>query len=231
MASRYLPQIRIGEIGEEGQRRLLGSSVLIVGCGALGSALAMYLSAAGVGHIFLCDFDTIELSNLHRQVFYKESETGMSKARILAQRIAELNSEVQVTVIEELVRRPLLNNLKDKFSLIADCADNPSTTYLLDSFCVENEVILSTAGISGWKAQIFTYCPSGGSLSYGDIFPRPSEGTGVLPCSVAGITGATAAFAASLQCAEIIKSLIGLETESSRLVTANLLSDQFKTFC
>lgn len=227
---RYIPQSRLLEIGEEGQNRLLNSHVLIVGCGALGSPVAMYLAGAGVGHITIADFDTVEISNLHRQVFYTESEIGKGKAEILKKRILELNSDVKVNVLEKLVTKKLLESLKDGFDLIVDAADNPATTYMLDEFCYVKGVPLSIAGVTEWRAQVFFYYP--GSMRYSEIFPRPADdNSSLLPCSVAGITGPVAAFAASLQSSDVIKYFVkAKEIGKSRLITANLLSDSFDVF-
>lgn len=227
--NRYIPQIRLDEIGEQGQSRLSGSRILIVGCGALGSPMAMYLAGAGVGHITIADFDNVETSNLHRQVFYTEKEVGLGKAELLGKRMRELNSEISIQVADHLVTKKWLESRQEKFDLIADAADNPATTYMLDAFCAENGIPLSTAGVSEWKAQIFFYLP--GSTRYSDVFERPSEGSGILPCSIAGITGPLASFAASIQSIDIIKHLAGVEaSRSSRLISADLLNNRIEVF-
>lgn len=225
MDRRYLPQMRLEEIGEEGQRVLSEAHVLVVGCGALGSAVAMYLAGAGTGHLTLADFDTVETSNLHRQVFYTEKEAGVSKAECLKKRIGQLNSDVKVDTWEKLVTKQLLENSGNDFTLIADCADNPATTYMLDTYCRDNSLPLVTAGIRGWEAQTFIYAP--GSLSYADIIEPPAHDAELLPCSLTGITGPTAAFAASLQTVEIMKAILGVGGKKSRLITADLLHSRF----
>lgn len=225
MISRYLPQSRLPEIGKEGQERLAKARVLIVGCGALGAPVAMYLAGAGVGKLVIADFDNVELSNLHRQVFYSETELGLNKAERLKRRIEALNSDVSVETWTALVSRKILETKGTEFDAIADCADNPSSTYMLDEFCRGNGIPLSIAGVSDWRAQVFTALP--GSLSYGDIIPKPAYEGGILPCSVTGILGPVAAFAASLQAAEIIKILTRNAGNGSKLITANLLTGQF----
>lgn len=225
MEMRYMPQKRVKEIGEEGQRRIESSCVLIVGCGALGSPAAMYLAGAGVGSLIIADFDTVDLSNLHRQVFYTEEGVGTSKAESLKARIQSLNSHVRVEVWQKFVGRKYLDENIGKADLIIDAADNPSTTYMLDTWSRENGLPLVTAGVSGWKAQVFVYYP--GSLSYSDIFPWPEDEGGILPCSIEGIMGPTAALASSIQTAEALKILAGVGDKKSRLMTADLLTDEF----
>ena len=220
---RYIPQVRLPEIGENGQKKLRDSQVLIVGCGALGSPAALYLAGSGVGTITIADFDTIELTNLHRQVFYREKEVGEKKAECLKERILSLNSEVGVEVYNQIVTRKWLEANGRRFTLIIDAADNPATTYMLDEFCSTEGIAFSTAGVSEWRAQVFFYYP--GSANYSDIFPKPSEEQGILPCSLAGIVGPVAAFAASLQAVDVIKYLTGSFPEKqSHLINADLLN-------
>lgn len=223
---RYNAQIRLEEIGRTGQQKLAEARILIVGCGALGSPAAMYLAGAGAGHITIADFDTVELSNLHRQVFYSEEEAGKSKAECLKACIERLNSEISVTVWNKLVTGRQLIASDERFDIIIDAADNPATTYMLDRYCFETGTPLSTAGVSGWTAQVFLYYP--GSVRYSEIFPEPEEGTEILPCSVAGIAGPVAQFASSLQVADAIKVITGAEKNESRLTTANLLTNKFE---
>lgn len=227
-SKRYISQTRVAEIGEKGQEVLARSSVLIIGCGALGSPLAMYLAGTGIGTLILADFDTVDLSNLHRQVFYSESDLGKLKTDVLENRIRGLNHEVNIIKYSTLITERELGKMELKIDMIADCADNPATTYMLDEFCFRNGLPLSTAGVSGWKAQIFTYVP--GNARFSDFFPKPDDSSEVLPCSLTGILGPTAAFGASVQSAEIIKTLLGLETSESTFVSADLLNLDFNKF-
>lgn len=229
MASRYLAQTRVEEFGEQSIGILSNSSVLIVGCGALGSPVAMYLAGAGVGRIVLADFDNVELSNLHRQVFYSEESISRNKAVCLQSQIKALNSEIEVEVWEKFISPVTLTDKNSDFDVIIDAADNPSTTYFLSEFCRSNRIPFSTAGVSGWKAQVFTYIP--GSLSFDDIFPKPQENQGILPCSIAGIAGPTAAFAASIQASETLKILLGQAGKESVLIIGDLLSLEIRKVC
>lgn len=203
----------------------MASKVLIVGCGALGSPIAAYLAGAGIGNITVADFDNVEMSNLHRQVFYSERSIGESKAEWLKATVASLNSEIKVNAHVGLVDKRFLETHAGDYDLIVDAADNPSTTYMLDEFCHKQGLHMSTAGVSEWRAQVFSYIP--GSVRYSEIIPPPEEGCGILPCSMAGIVGPVACFAASLQSVEVIKMILGVISESgSRLITANLLKGE-----
>lgn len=225
VSSRYISQIRLPEIGADGQKLLSSSSVLIVGCGALGSPLAASLAGAGIGRLVIADFDTVEISNLHRQLYYDEVHAGKKKVEVLAERLRSLNSDIEIIPVDALVSHRLLDSLDIVFDVIADCADNPASTYLLQDFCSKKGLPLSTAGVSGWNAQIFTYIP--GSTGYSEIFPKPDDSEGILPCSIAGIIGPTAQLAASIQASEIIKLLLKIGNKKSQLITVDLLNSSF----
>ena len=136
-----------------------------------------------------------------------------------------LNSQAKVEVEGRLVNAKFLRETDKKFDVRQDCADNPATTYLLSDYCRAQGIPLSTAGVSGWQAQVFNYIP--GSTSYSDAFARPEDEGGVLPCSITGIIGPTASFASSLQAAFAIKSVLGIAGTTSTLITANLLNNDF----
>lgn len=192
----------------------------------------MYLAGAGVGHIAIADFDTVDYSNLHRQVFFSEHECGQSKVNLLKAKMEALNSEVNISAISSIVTEKMLSSLdseKHPYDVIVDAADNPDTTYMIDKYCSRMRKPFVSAGVKGWESQIFMYVP--GSLSYSDIFPRPESRAGVLPCSIAGIAGPVAAFAASIMTAEILKFLLNLAPSNSRLISSNLLTGDMSTLC
>lgn len=227
--NRYLPQTRLDEIGTEGQMKLASSTVLIVGCGALGSPCAMLLAGAGVGHVIIADFDTIDISNLQRQFFYKTEEAGAFKSEVLKTRMEELNPDIKVTALQKMVTEQLLSDLPSPPDMIVDAADNPSTTYMLEKYCRKMSIPLSTAGVSGWKGQLYTWLP--GFPSFSDIIPQPEDGCGILPCSLTGIIGPLSSTLSSLQASEVIKTLIGLNSASDpALLTLDLLTNTFNKF-
>ena len=227
--SKYISQIRLPEIGKEGQSRLAGSKVLIVGCGALGSIAAAYLAGAGIGTLGIADFDTVESSNLHRQILYAENDCGKKKAEQLSSHLKSLNPDTDIRIYDEFVREPLLESILNEYDFVIDAADNPATTYLIDRLCVEAAVPYVTAGVSGWQGQIFTWRK--GAPSFSSIFPPPETADGILPCSIAGIFGPVAGIVASIQASEAVKSLLGLDTTLSRsLLTIDLLNNNFSDY-
>lgn len=223
---RYSAQSRLKEIGVEGQRRLKEKTVLIVGCGALGSVAAMYLAGAGVGHLIIADFDTVDISNLHRQVFFSEDDTSKSKVDIIKDRIFKLNPDVEVRIIKQLVTGKILENLEKDVDAIVDAADNPDTTFMIDRFCTDNGIPWTTAGVRGWEAQIFTFKPY--STSYSEIISQESLEGDIMPCSLEGILGPVAGMAAAIQCSEVIKLLLDIGNSlADSLLTINLKDNSF----
>ncbi len=213
-------------IGDEGQQRLLESRVLIIGCGALGSPAAMYLAGAGVGTIGLVDFDTIDPTNLQRQLFYREDEAGKSKAHTLASRIAALNSEIEVKVHECLLTEKNGRDIISDYDFVIEATDNPASKYLIDRLCFEVGRPVVIGGVSGMQGQVTTFAP--GHMRFSDFFPVPPEEQGVLPCAVNGVLGPAAGVISSIQASEAIKYLSGFGTPLiDRLLTVDLGSDRF----
>lgn len=132
----FIRQTTLPEIGEIGQEKLNKSKIAIIGCGGLGSVAAVYLAASGIGQLHLIDYDTIDLSNLHRQVFYRRDQVGKSKAKILAAYIREISPYVEVSFTEEPITKSNINEHLKAFSLIVDCTDSLATKYLMNDYCV-----------------------------------------------------------------------------------------------
>lgn len=223
--SRYARNISVECIGEKGQKKLLESKVLIVGCGALGSVTAMYLAGAGVGNITIADFDTIDISNLQRQVFYRESDCGKSKARTLAKQMKELNSEIEVETLEVLINETMARHIFNNFDFIIDATDNPASKFIVDRVCEELSMPCCIGGVSGFNGQVSTMLP--GSIRYRTLFDNDID-SGVLPCSLNGVVGPSAGIVASIQASEAIKHLTGCgETLMNKLLVFDLLTSSF----
>lgn len=222
---RYARNMSVPEIGEEGQARLLGSSVFILGCGALGSIVASYLVGAGVGRIILADYDTIDITNLQRQIQYSESDAGQSKVKKLSCRLSELNSHVKIESVEKLITSRLAKKLFAGCDFIIDASDNPDTKLMVDSVCAELHIPYSIAGVLGLNGQVMTHIV--GSARYSDFF-SPTSADGFTPCSIGGIVGPVAGMIASVQALEAIKYLTGAGTLLiNRLLVFNGLSTRF----
>lgn len=194
-------------IGESGVERIKNGKVLVIGCGALGSLCAMYLAASGVGTLGIADFDTIELSNLQRQLFFDEDQLGKSKAEILRQRINRFNSEIKVEVYIELITEKRAAELFLQYDFIIDGSDNPSTKNMTAKICEELALPYCIGGVREFSGQVMSWSP--GHASYEDIFGDVPQCTGFTPCSLAGVLGPAAGVVASVQAAEAIKHIAG----------------------
>lgn len=213
---RYSRIEMLPEIGREGVEKLNRGSVLIIGCGALGSLSSMYLAASGVGTIGLCDFDTIDLSNLQRQLFFDEASLGKSKAGVLRQRMEALNPHTNVRVYNKMVNEPLASELFKEYDFIIDGSDNPSTKLMTDRVCAKLGKPYTIGGVKEFSGQVMSWAP--GHKRYSEIFGEIPSCSGFTPCSLAGVLGPAAGVVASVQASEAIKYL----TEAAPLLYDSL---------
>ncbi|MCM1153245.1 MAG: HesA/MoeB/ThiF family protein [Muribaculum sp.] len=224
---RYSVNLRLEDFGRSGQKKLLDSRLLIVGCGALGATAAVYAAASGVGTIGLVDFDTIEISNLQRQVLYTEEEAGKSKATTLSNRIRALNRDVDVKT-HKILKTDNAEEIISSYDCIIDAADNSATTYLIEKICNLLEKPYVTAGVAEYHAQLMTHMP--GTTNFSDIFPPEDQNAeGMLPCSAAGVFGPLTGVVASLEASEAVKILSGVgEPIVNKLLIIDLRNNRFK---
>lgn len=220
---RYSRNIMLPEIGKVGQARLISSRVLVIGAGALGSICAMYLAASGIGNITIVDFDTIDISNLQRQLSFSSTDCGKSKAEITKERIAAINPEVKVTVANTMFNRKNAKELLDGVDLAIEGSDNPATKYLLSEKCEELGIPYTLGGVSGFEGQVMSWKP--GATSYRDIFPVPAADGEYLPCSLGGVPGPLTGIVGSIQAMEAIKMICNIGTP---LYNTLLLIDALK---
>lgn len=215
---RYSRQISLDYIGEEGQNKLKKSKVLIIGCGALGSMIAMLLAGAGVGEIGLMDDDEVSLSNLQRQLFFKTEDVGCQKAIKLKESIKALNPEVEVNVRSERMTWQNGKLYLDGYDFIADATDNVSSKLMVEELCEAHNKYCCIAGVRGFHGQVMTIRPGG--IKFGDIFGLRKCG-GERKDKIEGVMGPCASLCASLQASEVIKYLLGKD---------DLLLDMILTF-
>lgn len=225
---RYSRHIILPEIGILGQNKLMTSKVLVIGAGALGSAVLLYLAGAGVGTIGIADSDEVSLSNLQRQVIHKTSTVGTSKLESAKSAILALNPEVKVILHEGYVSPFNIEAIISGYDFIIDCTDNFETKFLINDACVINGKPFSHAGVLRFGGQLMTYVPGKGPCLrclLGDI---PS-GKEVVSCSEAGILGAIAGIVGCNQALETIKFLTNTgELLTGKLLCINGLSMEYK---
>ena len=158
---RYARQINLPEMGVEGQKKLEASSIVVIGAGGLGSPALLYLAAAGVGNITIVDGDTVEASNLHRQILYNELDIGTKKAETAAKKLIGLNSEINVNVISEFLNKENAKEIIQYHDILIDGSDNIATRYVLDEICNEIGMPWVHASIHRFEGQIACFNISG----------------------------------------------------------------------
>ena len=194
---RYNRHLILDGFGQEGQRRLLEAKVLIVGLGGLGSPVAQYLAAAGVGHLGLLDGDNVSLHDLQRQVLHNTSDVGTQKVRSAAQKIQALNPDVQTTEIPLFLSEDNALDIIRDYDFVIDGTDNFSTKYLVNDACVMLGKPFCIGGINRYAGQVMTHLP--GTACYRCLFPEPPEEKDVETCSMVGVLGPIAGMLGTVQ--------------------------------
>jgi sulfur-carrier protein adenylyltransferase/sulfurtransferase len=221
---RYSRHLLLPEVGAAGQRRLLDSSVLLVGTGGLGAPAALYLAAAGVGKIGLVEADRVERSNLQRQILYADADVGRAKVERAAERLRALNPDVEV--IEHPVRIVAENafSILDGYELVLDGTDNFPTRYLLNDACVLKGKADVQASIYRFEGQVSVFDARTGPC-YRCLFPEPPPPELVPNCAEAGVLGILPGLLGTLQASEALKLLLGLgEPLVGRLLIVDALT-------
>ncbi len=226
MEERYERQIALPEIGAAGQARLRESRVLIVGCGAIGSNVAEPLARAGIGGITLVDYDIIELSNLQRQGLVTERDVGRLKAEVLAERLAEVNSEVKVDYQVLRVDPGGIEGLVKGVDIVFDGSDNYPTRYLVNDACVKHGVPWVFAAVAGTYGEVMPVIPERGACLR-CLMPEPPPDAAVLTAGTSGLLNAVPRAIAAIAVAEGIKILLGAIELPTRLVTLDLWQGRF----
>ncbi len=222
---RYSRQIMVPDVGGGGQMRLRQAGVLVVGAGGLGSPAALYLAAAGVGRLGIVDGDTVELSNLHRQILHATADRGRRKVESARTRLLELNPEVDVEVHGVRLTGENAAELMEPYDFVIDGSDNFDTKFLVNDVAVSLRKPFSHAGIVRLQGQTMTVLPPD-SACYRCLFQEPPAPGEVPGCQQAGILGAVAGTIGSLQATEAIKYVVGLE---EHLLVNRLLTYDAKT--
>jgi molybdopterin/thiamine biosynthesis adenylyltransferase/rhodanese-related sulfurtransferase len=220
---RYSRQLAMPEVSVEGQSRLKGSRVLLVGTGGLGSPAGLYLAAAGVGRLGLIDFDAVSVSNLHRQILYSTNDVGRPKLEAARDRLASLNPGITIATHDTRLSSKNALDLFENYDIIVDGSDNFATRYLVNDACVlagKPNVYGSVLRFSG-QASVFGL---DGGPCYRCLYPEPPPPGLVPDCDEAGVLGVLPGIIGSIQAAEAIKLIIGAGVSlSGRLLLLDAL--------
>jgi len=209
---RYDRQIMIGEIGQEGQEKLKRSRVVIAGAGGLGSPIAIYLTAAGIGMIRMIDHDQVTLSNLNRQILHWEEDIGRKKVDSARTKLRSLNSAVEIEAIAETVTEGKVSQLVDGCDVIVDAMDNLPTRYILNRCAIQKNIPFFHGAVNGFEGRVMTIIP-GKTACLRCMYRGP------VPQEKFPVIGVAPAVIGIIQATEVIKHLVGI----GKLLTNRLL--------
>lgn len=209
---RYARHILLDELGIEGQEKLLAAKVLVVGAGGLGSPAAMYLASAGVGHIILADHDTVEISNLQRQILHATDRLGQLKAESGRQTMLALNPTIQVETRTLRMEPEMLDAQIGLVDLVVDCTDNFATRHAINRSCVLHKKPLVSGAAIRFEGQVSVFDPrQEDAPCYHCLFPE-AEDVEAVTCATTGVFAPLVGIIGSMQAAEAIKVLAGIGT-------------------
>ena len=224
---RYSRHIIMHQVGSAGQRKLLQAKVLIVGAGGLGSPAAVYLALAGVGTLGVVDFDTVDLSNLQRQILHHNNDVGRSKALSAKETIHEYNPEVNVVLHETRLTSENAMDIISQYDMVVNGADNFPSRYLINDACYLLNKPLIDGSILIFDGTVTVFLPGKGC--YRCLFPTPPPPGEVPNCAEAGVLGALTGLVGSIQAVEAMKLILGIGvTLASRLLLIDALNMSFR---
>ena len=221
---RYSRHILLDDVGVEGQEKLLQAKVLIVGAGGLGSPAALYLAAAGVGTIGIIDSDTVEISNLQRQIAHFSKDINIAKVDSAAEKMSAINPGITVKTYRDYLCAENISGIIEGYDFIIDGTDNFPTKFLVNDACVFLGIPFSHGGILRFNGQTMTVIP-GQTACYRCSFRNPPPPDAVPSCAQAGVLGAVAGMLGTIQAAETLKYITG----AGELLTNSLLTFDART--
>lgn len=227
---RYSRHILLPSIAYEGQQKLTQSHALVIGAGGLGSPIAMYLAAAGVGKLTICDFDTVDLTNLQRQIIHQTASVGINKALSAQQTLQQLNPEVQVLPVTSKADEDTMAQMVKQVDVVLDGSDNFATRYMLNRLCFRyNKPLVSGAAIS-FEGQISVFdFRKPNTPCYACLFPDDGSENS-MRCADNGVFSPLVGIIGATQAAEAIKVLLGIgETLTGRLLLLDSLSMEWRS--
>ena len=206
---RYSRQIILKKIGVIGQKKLLNSKVLIVGVGGLGSPIAIYLAAMGIGKIGVVDKDFIEISNISRQILFTTNDVKKNKSFIAANKLKSINPEIQIQSFNKKLTLKNIDQIAKNYSLIVDGSDNFRTRFLVNDYCLKNKKILISGAISKFDGQVYTFNFSKkNSPCLRCFIPQMPDDQDIDNCEYDGVLGSLGGMIGSIQANEVVKEVL-----------------------
>ena len=208
---RYSRQIILKKIGVFGQKKLLKSSVLIVGAGGLGSPIAIYLAALGIGKIGIVDKDRVEMSNLNRQIIFTTNDIKKKKSHTAINKLKKINPEIKLKSFNKNLTTHNIKQIAKNFNFIVDGSDNFRTRFLINDYCLENKKILVSGAISKFDGQVYTFNFSKKKSPCLRCFiPKMPRNPDIDNCEYEGVLGPLAGIVGSIQANEVVKEILNI---------------------
>ena len=225
---RYSRHIMLKEVGGKGQERLFDGKILVVGVGGLGSPIALYLAAAGVGTIGIADADAVELSNLQRQISHYTGDIGRPKVISAKEKMVAMNPDITVKTYQKRIKAGNIRAIIEEYDFIIDATDNFASKFLINDACVLSGIPFSHGGVLQFDGQTITIKP-GETPCYRCIFPTPPHEDIIPTCSQAGVMGVLPGVIGTIQATEALKFLLGKgDLLTGRLLTYDALHMKFR---
>ena len=206
---RYSRQIILKKIGVVGQKKLLKSNVLIVGAGGLGSPISIYLAALGIGKIGIIDKDSVEISNLSRQIIFSTNDLNKNKSSVAINKLRKINPDIKLHSFNRRLTKKNINQIAKNFDLIVDGSDNFRTRFLINDYCLKNRKILVSGAISKFDGQVYTFNFSKKKSPCLRCFiPKMPSNPDVDNCEYEGVLGSLAGIIGTIQANEVVKEIL-----------------------
>ena len=226
--NRYSRQIVLKEVGGIGQKKLLSAKISLVGLGALGSSVAYYLAAAGVGTLQIIDFDTVEISNLHRQILHFTEDINRKKTSSAADKLTLLNPDCTIEIVNDHITPKNSKALLKDSDFVIEGSDNIPTKMLINDTCISLKIPFTIAGVLRFHGQIMTVVPENKTSCYRCVFGDITEGDSSMSCSQAGVIGFVPGVLGCLEANEALKYILNIgDLLTNKIMYVDLLRNSF----
>lgn len=222
---KYIRQIMIPEVGAAGQEKIRHAKVAVIGCGGLGCPVILYLASAGVGTIGLVDFDTISITNLHRQVLYGMNDVGKKKTAVASEKIKALHPETNVVIHDAMLDENNAESILSSYDIVIDGCDNFATRYVVNDACVKIGIPLVYGSILGFEGQVAVFNLNK-SKNLRNLFPEPPNPEDVPDCSENGVLATIPAIVGTILANECLKILLGKSNLDNKFLLFNCLEPE-----
>lgn len=220
---KYIKQIMVPEIGLPGQEKIRNAKIAIVGCGGLGCPALLYLASAGVGTIGIIDFDTVSITNLHRQILFGNKDVGKKKIEVAKQKINDLHPEVKIILHGVMIDESNVQSVFARYDIIIDGCDNFLTRYIVNDACVRLNKPLVYGSILNFEGQVAVFNLNG-SQNLRDLFPEPPNSEDVPDCSENGVLATVPGIIGTMLANECLKIILKKSTMQNKFTLVNCLT-------